>query len=303
MSKLNHPPSWSFPGTLARYILEFLLFTAVTLGLLMVLISWNGSLFRIKDGDAGHEVILARLDLLQTAISQRSEPSTTTFTADASSADSIPMQDFALITSGAFPIPPLTSMFDTTLRLPSWHMWRRTPDQHSFEGHSAKLALTANLSQGSCWKLPETRGYLGIGFKTPVIITHISIEHLPSQSGSSVLDAPRDIVFWGFVEHVENLRRYRSFNPSEDDQPPEAVIVASRRQNPAGSFIKLAHVEYSLHDFHVQTFPVHESVLRSGFDFGLVVVEIRSNWGAAETCLYRVRVHGREVHELLQVGL
>ncbi|KAG2132337.1 hypothetical protein DEU56DRAFT_739480 [Suillus clintonianus] len=198
------------------------------------------------------------------------------------------MPDFALISSGAFHIPPLTSTFATT---PSpWHMWLQVPDQRSFQSNSPNIALTAD---GSCWRIPQASGHLGIGFKIPVIITHLSIEHPPSQS----MDAPRDIVLWGFIEQADNLQRYAFVDQDMDDQPPQEVIEESRKQNPTGSFIKLAHVEYSpFHNLHVQTFSVSENVLRSGFDFGLVVVEIRGNWGGDETCLYRVRVHGKDIH-------
>ncbi|KAG1772104.1 hypothetical protein EDD22DRAFT_768613 [Suillus occidentalis] len=189
------------------------------------------------------------------------------------------MQDFALIASGGFAIPPLTSKSATTSS--SW--WRPEPFQHLSQSYLANSALTAN---GSCWRMPQARGHLGIGFRLPVIITHVSIEHLPSHP----MDAPRDIVLWGYLEQVDNLQHYT------DDKPPLEVIDETQKQNPNGSFIKLAHMEYSpFHDSHIQTFAVDENVLQSGLDFGLVVMEIRGNWGADETCLYRVRVHGKEI--------
>ncbi|KAG2747934.1 hypothetical protein P692DRAFT_20735950 [Suillus brevipes Sb2] len=199
------------------------------------------------------------------------------------------MQDFALISSGGFPIPPLTSKFATTPS--SWHLWRPAPDQRTSRQNPANTALTAD---GSCWKIPQVRGHLGIGFRLPVIITHVSIEHLPSQP----MDAPREIILWGYLERVDNLQHYTVVDPlNVDDKPPQEVIEESQKQNPSGSFIELAHMEYSpFHDSPIQTFPVHENVLRSGFDFGLVVVKIRGNWGADETCLYRVRVHGIDIH-------
>ncbi|KAG1849379.1 hypothetical protein C8R48DRAFT_677096 [Suillus tomentosus] len=278
-----------------RYVIEFIfsqLLKAVTLGLLVVSFNWNGNLFSLKSQDGDRGVILSRLDHLQLTIrNQRFADGA--FSYDASSqADLIPMQDFALISSGAFPIPPLTSTFSTTPS--SWHVWNQASDQQSFD-NSANVALTTDES---CWRIPRTRGHLGVGFQTPVIITHISIEHRPSQP----MDAPRDVVLWGFLEQVDNLQRYTSVDLNMDDQPPREVIEESRKQNPTGSFIKLAHVEYSpFHHSHVQTFPVHENILRSGFDFGLVVIEIRENWGADETCLYRVRVHGKDIPTECQV--
>jgi hypothetical protein len=292
-AQINPRSDTSLPVTsIMGYILEFLfsqLLKAVTLGLLVVSFNWNGSLFGVKSRDGDLDVVLSQLGQLQRAIhSQRLENSATTFPTSASSyAELILMQDFTLINSGGFPIPPLTSMFATAPS--SWHLWRQAQDQHTSEYNSAHYALTAGES---CWRIPRTRGHLGIGFRLPVIITHISIEHLPSWP----MDAPREVVLWGFLEQVDNLQHYTAVDPNVDDRPPQEVVEESQKQNPTGSFIKLAHVEYSpFHDSHIQTFPVRENVLRSGFDFGLVVIEIRGNWGADETCLYRVRVHGTDV--------
>ncbi|KAG1886403.1 uncharacterized protein F5891DRAFT_988972 [Suillus fuscotomentosus] len=141
-------------------------------------------------------------------------------------------------------------MFATTPS--SWHMWHQAPDQHASQDNPASIALTAD---GNCWRIPWPKGHLGIGFRILVIITHISIEHLPSQP----LDAPHDVVVWGFLEQVNNLQHYPSVDQNKDDQPPQEVIEASQKQNPTGSFIKLAHVEHSpFHDSPIQTYPVGE---------------------------------------------
>jgi hypothetical protein len=270
-----------------RRIVEFIisqLLKTITLGLLVVSFNWNGSLFGVRS-DADHDVILARLEPFQTAAhSQRLQASAATF-------GLVVMQDFALVSSGAFYIPLLTSQFDATSS--------SSADQHK---NSPNLALTAD-APGSCWRLPRSKGHLGIGFKSPVIVTHISIDHPFIQSSNTMFNAPRDIVVWGFLEHDENLQRYRSVYLDVDDEPPHEVIEVAHRQNPSGSFIKLVHIEYSPFDreLPVQTFPVYQNILRAGFDFGLIVVEIRGNWGATETCLCRVRVHGKDIHDELQL--
>lgn len=275
-------------------IVEFIisqLLKAITLGLLVVSFNWNGSFFGVRSSDADHSMILAQLEQLQTAAcSQRLEASMATFSMGVLSVDLVPMQDFTLVSSGAFYIPLLTSQFDTT---------SFSADQHK---NSPNLALTED-APGSCWRLPRLKGHLGIGFKRPVILTHISIDHLLAHSSNTMLNAPQDIVVWGFLEHDENLQRYRSVYLDVDDEPPHEVIEAAHRQNPSGSFIKLVHMEYNPFDrtLPVQTFPVYQNILRAGFDFGLIVVEVRGNWGAPETCLYRVQVHGKDIHDELQL--
>ncbi|KAI0648771.1 hypothetical protein C8Q79DRAFT_1007363 [Trametes meyenii] len=59
------------------------------------------------------------------------------------------------------------------------------------------------------------------------------------------------------------------------------------------SFIKLAEFVYDIAKEHtVQTYPVRSDIDEVVIDIGLFVLEILENWGAASTCLYRVRIHG-----------
>ena len=57
--------------------------------------------------------------------------------------------------------------------------------------------------------------------------------------------------------------------------------------------LPLAVVEYDIHSsFHIQTFLIDPAVMRSSIWFGAFVLEVRSNWGATNTNIYRVGIHG-----------
>ncbi len=98
----------------------------------------------------------------------------------------------------------------------------------------------------------------------------------------------------GDIDGAENESRYDTFKVATQraqgrsgttrDAPPLSI---DRR------FVSIAEFEYDLYaGWHIQTFPVKEHIQERGFDFGLLVLEVLSNWGGPETCLHRVRVHG-----------
>ncbi|KAG2059950.1 hypothetical protein BDR06DRAFT_1062800 [Suillus hirtellus] len=123
----------SFPVTSAmQYAVEFCitqLLKAITLGLLIVSFNWNGSLLGVKSSDVDHDVILANWNIFKQlhTIKKGSKLAQ--------------LLDFALVSSGAFYIPLLTSQFDITPS--SWHTWCQAADQHI--SNSPNLALTARL--------------------------------------------------------------------------------------------------------------------------------------------------------------
>ncbi|KAJ2965632.1 hypothetical protein NUW54_g14055 [Trametes sanguinea] len=109
--------------------------------------------------------------------------------------------------------------------------------------------------------------------------------------------APRHMILWGAVDGPTNERRLRLV-------PPNATLVdaighAGPRLTHGYTYVPLALIEYDINAVsHVQTFAVDPYVARSGMDFGVVVLEILSNWGGPDTCLYRVRLHGRPISDI-----
>ncbi|KAI5997032.1 hypothetical protein EDD15DRAFT_2158169, partial [Pisolithus albus] len=196
--------------------------------------------------------------------------------------DSVASFDFASLDAGAYHLPPITSGRGSARH--------GSPDQ----------ALTPTLDEGDCWLLPQPTGHLGIRLASPIAITHFSIEHAVMLTMNYQRDAPRSMILWGFLEGVSNIGRFRAspqLRGLSYSQPATEVTEACKKVNPDGFFVELAHVSYGPFDENNnrQTFPVYPDVHAAGLDFGIVVLEIRSNWGANSTCLYGFRVHGVRV--------
>ncbi|KAI1786032.1 hypothetical protein LXA43DRAFT_898749 [Ganoderma leucocontextum] len=195
--------------------------------------------------------------------------------------DLIGRRDFALLADGGILLPELTEV---------------TSNRNFFRSRERGLhpeaALDDDLRIGNCWSIPGAAGQLGLRLSTMIHPTHISIDHIPLEIAADISRAPREIALWGGIDGpyravVHNLTR-------SDNVTPPAVRGRSRPPSTHGyDFPLLAHFEYDIRaPAHVQTFPLQQYIVDSEMVFGVVVLEILSNWGGESTCLYRVRVHG-----------
>ncbi|KAI6013272.1 hypothetical protein EDC04DRAFT_2579531 [Pisolithus marmoratus] len=190
--------------------------------------------------------------------------------------------DFASLDAGAYHIPDITS--------------GRGLSHHG----SLDQALTPILEEGDCWLLPEPIGHLGIRLASPIAITHFSIEHAAMPTMNHQREAPCSMVLWGFLEGASNIECFHAspqLRGLSYSQPATEVMEACKAASPCGSFVELTHVSYGPFNGanNLQTFPIYPDVHAAGLDFGIVVLEIRSNWGADSTCLYGFCVHGVRV--------
>ncbi|KZT31883.1 hypothetical protein SISSUDRAFT_958982, partial [Sistotremastrum suecicum HHB10207 ss-3] len=167
--------------------------------------------------------------------------------------DFVARRDYALYDSGAASIPAWTS---PTFNFRSIsHSKSNGPDE----------ALRSNTQVGHCWPTPGSSGRLGIRLSDAVIISHITIDHLPIELAPDISTAPRKYSLWGY-------------HPANVD----------------GALIHLSEGEYDIRSTsHIQTFPVFEAITRLNLSYIAVLLDIQSNWGSLDhTCLYRVRIHG-----------
>jgi SUN domain-containing protein 1/2 len=209
------------------------------------------------------------------------------------SKDIIGKKDYALRRAGAIPIPLLTSP-------PLPEPKHPRPTEGSYESRllgSASMALNPDLQPGSCWFAAGSSAHLGIALSTPIIITHVTIDNIAKELAPDVREAPRSLVLWGLLEGTSNIARYTSSlppRPADSTDPPEELVRATAAKSPGGRYLNLAEFEYNpfTNGSHVQTFPIQEAIIKLGVNFGIVALEIKSNWGAETTCLYRVRIHG-----------
>ncbi|KAH9894055.1 hypothetical protein C8Q73DRAFT_790647 [Cubamyces lactineus] len=182
--------------------------------------------------------------------------------------------DFALASGGARIVPDLTSPSALTTS-PS-----NNPDN----------VLTGDLHDNACWLFHGSRGQVGIRLPDYLISpTHFALDFtLHSLLYSR---APRRIVLWGIVDGDANtwiydtqLEHYRNTVGHLGDGPARSQGY---------TFLALSESKYDgLAPFSLQTFRIADAVVESRMTFGVLVLEVRSNWGGAYTGICRIRVHG-----------
>lgn len=189
----------------------------------------------------------------------------------------VPLRDFALAIDGGEIVPGLTST-------------PKRGQKRTLDG--PQQVLNEDMHTGSCWRMPNAVGQVGISIPTTMHPTNITIDHIPKEIASDIGQAPREMVLWGVMDGSANTERY-------DEHFAELWPIAKVHQRSTPTltmgqrFIPVAKFMYDIHGpLPVQTFPVHQEILGCGLDFGVFVLEVLSNWGSDSTCLYRVRLHG-----------
>ncbi|KAK7680748.1 hypothetical protein QCA50_016056 [Cerrena zonata] len=159
-------------------------------------------------------------------------------------------------------------------------------------GANAPLHTTADPDRR--WCLMGSRGQLGIILAYPGRITNVSIAHPPSFSG--LPNAPRDIIVWGVVDGETNEGIYvNSGDVLQDLRSRLPVKTPFPRYNGrAVSYVPLAAFSYNIRNIDLfQMFDVFPEVHQVRMDFGIIVVQIVSNWGELSfTALHHVGIYG-----------
>ena len=250
---------------------------AISLGIVVVLVSWIGS--PLINGTFYHTTeILSCMDAIQAHLSFQNTTTCARNLHRAPSMNGLGAFDFVSLDVGGHHFPMLTS-----------------------RGSFPDRALTSSLDEGQCWLLSGIIGHLGIRFPNPVTVTHFSVDHAVLPAVTHQRDAPRSMILWGWIEGDQNFAIFnsslhlRGLSYSRPSAPDVAETL--QQSNPRGVIVELAHVEYNPFDGdgHRQTFAVHSDISAAGLDFGVVVLEIKGNWGADTTCLYGIRIHGHRV--------
>lgn len=150
----------------------------------------------------------------------------------------------------------------------------------------------------ACWSFRGNSGTFGIVLDTPnVIPSHVAIHHWPPDSTTKwttfLSRAPHEITVWGLVDGEVNMKIFsqsrRSFTSALAKTPRPLI-------SKEGVFLPLAEIDFDINAGSLrQVFPLHSEALSLGIDFGVIVFEIHSNWGASITSLCSFDVYGRTV--------
>ena len=160
-------------------------------------------------------------------------------------------------------------------------------------------ALNPFATPDRYWCFMGTRGQLGIALSHPGFLTNVSIDHPPLLT--SLANAPRDVVFWGAVDGIENEQRYaQSADTIQRLQsrlhlhPPSPL-----QEDKELIYVPLAVAFYNIRSPELfQTFGILPEIDSLDMDFGLIIVQIVSNWGDSFTSLHHIGIYGQAAIEI-----
>ncbi|EGF78795.1 hypothetical protein BATDEDRAFT_89980 [Batrachochytrium dendrobatidis JAM81] len=207
-------------------------------------------------------------------------------------ADVLAIPDYALESAGARVVYNLTSStFTTHFKPPVLGLFARVMGIRKASGRSPSTALTQDISPGNCWAMSDSSGTLAISLAEPIIPTDMTIEHSHIQTSISDrhTSAPRQIELWAVFDAVE-FAKLDLNNNQVRLQTLGTLSSSNKKTQPAG--ILLGDFEFNPMTAALKTYPLHRIL---NIKVNMVVVRIKNNWGNPKwTCIYRVRIHGRE---------
>lgn len=148
------------------------------------------------------------------------------------------------------------------------------------------------LNATSPWCFSGSAGLVGIALRETGILSHITLSSSTARPYVQALESPpRTVIIWGGVDGQENYNKVRATAGQAFGGTSLPDLLATSSQ----IFVPLAHFDYRI-DYTspvVQIFPVDDMFASAGIDFGVLVVDVRSNWGAPVTCLGALQVFQR----------
>ncbi|KAL4930898.1 uncharacterized protein BDV17DRAFT_257714 [Aspergillus undulatus] len=188
-------------------------------------------------------------------------------------------------------------------------------------------ALTPWEDFGECWCSAPRQGMsqIGIILGRRIVPEDVIVEHLPKTATIRPEVAPQEMELWARYRYIgKNARPYKSSWSSWIRGYPENIAgqdaLASDRKVVRGpvmealrltwrgepdeafsddkllgeDFYRIGKWTYDIHEkTHIQRFPVTALLDSDELRVDKVVFRVKSNWGANETCIYRLKLHGK----------
>ncbi|KAF9893222.1 hypothetical protein FE257_011645 [Aspergillus nanangensis] len=179
-------------------------------------------------------------------------------------------------------------------------------------------ALTRWEDVGDCWCSARRDGMsqLAVLLGRPIVPEEVVIEHIPKGSTIRPEVAPAKMEMWAKFSVVKtdatlsdqsSPSQPRPKSPLSEGFSLHEVVMNTLRVAYLGvapsaysgdpylgsSFYRVGQWKYDIHGpSHIQHFQLDAIIDIPGIRVDYVVFRIKSNWGANETCLYRVKLHG-----------
>ena len=161
-----------------------------------------------------------------------------------------------------------------------------------------ECAMSDRAIMDRCWSFAGFPGELAIALASPAYLTHVAIEHVPAESRLS--SAPRDVVIWGLIEGEDNQRKILQSNDlmpkllSHFPHRPGKTIPYPSVSSNVHHFLPIATFQYSIRSSNLyEVFDIFQEIQDLEIDFGIIVLQINSNWGYPETHLHHLGIFGR----------
>ncbi len=162
-----------------------------------------------------------------------------------------------------------------------------------------EIVIGAGVQAGRCWSFAGSDGHLGIALSEAVVVTNITVEHISADLASQPEVALCNMIIWGFSEDDAALEWYRQSIAHHRIASFSFPVPPAKLHNsmPFQNFVPIASFTYDVYSCHfLQMFETLEEVHAVDLAVRALIVHVQSNWGSTDrTCLYRIRVHGRNI--------
>eukprot|EP01113_Clastostelium_recurvatum_P016933 TRINITY_DN1983_c1_g1_i4.p1 TRINITY_DN1983_c1_g1~~TRINITY_DN1983_c1_g1_i4.p1 ORF type:complete len:802 (-),score=161.62 TRINITY_DN1983_c1_g1_i4:120-2489(-) len=123
------------------------------------------------------------------------------------SADKNGLVDYALITIGATIITDRTSPSYKTRAASEESLLSFSGLRSFFKRNTDSLPphtiLHPDITPGNCWAFAGGKGHVTVKLQTPIVVTHVSLEHIPSQISAHVESAPYEFRVLGLDSPID----------------------------------------------------------------------------------------------------
>lgn len=153
---------------------------------------------------------------------------------------------------------------------------------------------------GDCWCAAKTtdmgQAQLAVITEDKITPKRLIVEHIPPGGAQDIKSAPRDFELWAdlyTIEEAESMKQKLRAMDSHYD-----LGCKNSLEPPTETSVCISAGRYDIHaENWVQSAPMLVDMEQAGLAAGKFYYRVLSNWGAQQTCTYRVRLTGHDLGE------